>query len=560
MILDPAGNLYCAGDFTSVNGITANRVAMWNGTTWTALGDGLNNRVHALALLDGNLYAGGQFTEAGGERAINIAMWNGSEWSPLGIGPNGTVYALAAVGDELYAGGQFTITGGIATNNLARWDGENWNAVGNGTNGRINALTSNGSSLVAGGNFTLANGVTLNRIGQWNGTEWTALGTGVDGQVFALTTSNGNIYAGGEFSQAGGLSSGRRIARWNGSAWSGLGTGIGATVYAIAANDEDIFAGNTAGIIQWNGSAWSQLGSGTNGLVRTLTNNGLNLYVGGDFTTAGGKDSTYAAESITAFEANISVSYPQDTRLANASTLELGDIAIGSEARYVFVVRNLGNVSLTIDHINLTGGDDELFTLDTNTGVIIEDATTFAVSFAPTAAGIESTTLEVESNDPDTPIFTLEIEGNGADAEDMFFASMEEAGLEDFDTLPEEIPFNDGVENVLKYGFNMDLTGPDASLMVEGGLSGLPRFELIEETGIFFFRFEFLRRKGSGLAYATLKSPDLEGPFTVFRGRETVEDIDLLWERVFIDELVDLSTEPKCFGRVRVELPFEREP
>lgn len=565
MVLDEDGNLYCAGDFTSVDGIDANRVAMWDGVTWTALGDGINNRVNSLAVANGILYAGGQFTRADGNTAINIAMWDGSEWTALGTGPNGSVYSLAIEGSDLFAGGSFTIAGGKTVNNIARWDGETWNSLGTGTNGPVNALTSSGSSLTAGGDFTLANGVAVNRIAQWNGTEWTSLGSGVNNPIYALAQSGSDIYAGGNFTQAGGLAACQKIAKWDGTTWSGLGNGVGQDVFAIAVNDQDVFVGMARSIIQWDGSGWIPLGSGTNGLVRTLAIDRLDLYVGGFFTTAGGSPSNYAAHAITAFEPNIAIELPEGTGIASGSTVDFGNIAIDStNGRYVFTIQNFGNLILTVTSIVLAGGDDlDSFDLDSGTALsplVPDEQGKFTITFLPTEAGEKTVNFELLSSDPDTPAFTLTIKGTGANAEDMFFDAMDEAGLVDFDTLPEETPFDDGVENVLKYGFNMDLTGPDTSTLTGDGTSGLPRYQLIEDGGAYTFRIEYLRLKGSGLIYTPQKSPDLTSPFVESLGTETIEDIDRQWERVFIDEPVDLTTQPTCFGRVQVELPFTATP
>ena len=82
--------LYAGGDFTTAGGVAANGIAKWDGSSWTALGSGMNADVHALTVFDDGggpaLYAGGDFTTAGGVAANNIAKWDGSSWTALGSG------------------------------------------------------------------------------------------------------------------------------------------------------------------------------------------------------------------------------------------------------------------------------------------------------------------------------------------------------------------------------------------------------------------------------------------------------------------------------------------
>ena len=120
------GTLYAGGCFTTAGGNSANNIAQWNGSSWSALGSGISMQatmatlVYALAVSGGTLYAGGDFTTAGGSAANCIAKWDGSSWSALGSGMNDWVYALAVSGKDLYAGGQFTTAGGKESDCIAR--------------------------------------------------------------------------------------------------------------------------------------------------------------------------------------------------------------------------------------------------------------------------------------------------------------------------------------------------------------------------------------------------------------------------------------------------------
>ena len=124
MAVDSRNNLYAGGLFTSAGGLpNTNRIARWNGSTWSALGTGANNTVNALAVdSSNNLYAGGIFQYFGIVRTNSIAKWNGSTWSTLGSGVNSTVNSLNVdLSNNVYAGGNFTTTGGI--NSLSPYPG-----------------------------------------------------------------------------------------------------------------------------------------------------------------------------------------------------------------------------------------------------------------------------------------------------------------------------------------------------------------------------------------------------------------------------------------------------
>jgi hypothetical protein len=309
-------DLYVGGFFTTVGGIAANYIARWNGSNWSPLGSGMSGGplgsfpvVFGLAVSGGDAYAGGRFTNAGGTTANYIAKWDGSTWSALGLGMNSNVSALATSGSELYVGGDFSTAGGIAASYIAKWNGSAWSTLGSGMNNHVRALVVSGSELYGGGDFTTAGGSAANYIAKWDGSTWSALGLGMNNYVRALALSGSELYAGGAFTRAtnsdGVAVRVNGIAKWNGSGWSALGLGINGITDALAVSGSDLYAGGsftTAGgiaanfIAKWDGNSWSALGSGMSFTAQALAVSGSDIYAGGEFTMAGGKVSAYVAK------------------------------------------------------------------------------------------------------------------------------------------------------------------------------------------------------------------------------------------------------------------------
>ncbi|MBM4112137.1 MAG: hypothetical protein FJ253_02005, partial [Phycisphaerae bacterium] len=329
--------LFAAGWFTNAGGVRALRVSRWNGSAWSALGTGLNGTVRAMAIFDDGLgggpalFVGGDFTSAGNVSTNNIAKWDGTQWSALGNGMNGIVRALEVFDDgsgggpALYAAGQFSVAGSTEASFLAKWDGETWTAVGDGTNGWIYALEvfddggGGGPALFVGGNFMSAGGVDASRVARWDGTAWSSVGGAApDGPVYALLAVDAPQLGGPALFMSGffhdlGVIPANFVARWNGAGWSALGTGTNDWIWALEVFDDGsgsgpsliaggyfIFAGgmSAARIAKWNGAEWSTLGSGIAGVAAPRIFSlkvfddeggaGPALYAGGIFATAGG--------------------------------------------------------------------------------------------------------------------------------------------------------------------------------------------------------------------------------------------------------------------------------
>lgn len=231
---------------------------------------------------------------------------------------DGIVFALAVFDDgggpALYAGGDFHTAGGVPAGHIAKWDGSAWSPLGSGMNDYVLALTvfddGSGPALYAGGWFNSAGGAYAGRVAKWDGSTWSSLGSGVNGPVRALGVFDDGggpaLFAGGEFFLARGAPAGR-IAKWDGATWSSLGGitgGFFPAVNALAAFDDGsgpaLYVGGqftSAGgtfannIAKWNGASWSGVG-GLNSYPNAFEvfddGSGPALYAGGSFSSAGG--------------------------------------------------------------------------------------------------------------------------------------------------------------------------------------------------------------------------------------------------------------------------------
>lgn len=130
LAVDANNILYVGGANT---GVGTGALYKWDGSSWTAVGatDSASlNGVRAIHITpDGLIYVGGQFTTIGGVTAANIAIYNGTTFSPLGAGVSGgDVYSIASSGDGLiYVTGTFTSAGGNTLSDyLAAWNGYTW--------------------------------------------------------------------------------------------------------------------------------------------------------------------------------------------------------------------------------------------------------------------------------------------------------------------------------------------------------------------------------------------------------------------------------------------------
>ncbi|WP_299434993.1 PQQ-dependent sugar dehydrogenase [uncultured Maribacter sp.] len=233
------GDLYIGGEFSSIDGVSVQNIAFWNGSNWSSLNSGINGPVSKIVVdSKGNVYAGGTFETAGGKLVNNIAVWKENKWeglTDLGSSIPGTNNEIRSIAidenDTVYFGGNFDSAGNINANRIATWNGVNWGTLGDGTSGFVHAILVKEDYVYVGGNFLLANGTKVNRIARWNITskEWESLGNGVSGNVNSLAYDGNYLFVGGDFETVGKNEQenyvAKNVARWSSlEGWEVLGT------------------------------------------------------------------------------------------------------------------------------------------------------------------------------------------------------------------------------------------------------------------------------------------------------------------------------------------------
>lgn len=232
-ILKFGDEIVISGEFDRVAGKVMPGIARWNGTSWDSLGSGLSGNIagtpaimypHQLDIFDGDLIVCGNFAKAGGQTVNGIARWDGSAWSAFGEGFNGTVYGTGVFNGVLYAGGSFSASGNTALGNIARWNGTAWEHPGfeleyniAGVQAFVHTIKQIGDSLFIAGGFNrvvLPSGTTINVSGiiALNSSQQiNTLGGGPAGkEIEAILPYNGGVLIGG-----GGNNGSGYIGFWN---------------------------------------------------------------------------------------------------------------------------------------------------------------------------------------------------------------------------------------------------------------------------------------------------------------------------------------------------------
>jgi hypothetical protein len=135
-------------------------------------------------------------------------------------------------------------------------------------------------------------------------------------------------------------------------------------------------------------------------------------------------------------------------------------------------------------------------------------------------------------------------------------------GLTGANALPTAAPKGDGIENLLKYAFNLDpnvaYTGP-SSIITPTGSAGLPLVNTVNDSGVNYLQITYVRRiNENSITYIPEFSSSLTDPVGWQSATEQPEvtPIDSIWERVTVRDSLPQGAAPARFGRVKVTSSF----
>ncbi len=121
------GQLLAGGNFDALPD-GSKGVAVWDGTAWTGFGGGLFSEspwsgpyVNGLASVGDHLFAAGWFSLEAGVESVGLAYWDGSRWTAMGDGVNDIAEDAIATTEGVYVGGTFNKVDRTPSSAIGLW-------------------------------------------------------------------------------------------------------------------------------------------------------------------------------------------------------------------------------------------------------------------------------------------------------------------------------------------------------------------------------------------------------------------------------------------------------
>ncbi len=257
--------LVIAGDFTVIDGVSANGIIGWDGNTWQTFGSGVDGAIYDFAWRNNQtLIVVGDFKI--NNQQVNIASWDGSTstWTPLQTGDmGGSVYTIFASWNDIYIGGDFQKVNGVNMPYLAHkqsnlaWDNRGGYIPGSAgiaafsVDAPVKCIKQIAGQLLIGGEFTQTaplcsdqtQQLNVNYLAYWDGYYWTNGFNGPNSMVNTFIEYNNQLYIGGNMYDPFSMTN-FNLGIWNNYSGSFLPRGNGEIEDFFVFNDELFVVGD----------------------------------------------------------------------------------------------------------------------------------------------------------------------------------------------------------------------------------------------------------------------------------------------------------------------------
>lgn len=150
----------------------------WSGSAWETLTDQslqFNGPINSMISRDDELFVGGSFAtfKSGQSFTENVALWDGTKWEAMGDGLQSSLFGVEEMifaGAGIVAIGWFDSSGSTQLDKLGYFDGQTWYSLGPGlykefTGSSGQSLMIDGSTVYVGGSFEQAGNTWADSIG-----------------------------------------------------------------------------------------------------------------------------------------------------------------------------------------------------------------------------------------------------------------------------------------------------------------------------------------------------------------------------------------------------------
>lgn len=329
--------VFIAGFFDLLNNQRVFSLASYTPETqqWRGFSDGNFDILRGITLLDGQIYALTPNLITTDEEHATLLRINPSEdfpsWEQLGEKVfDDSALTITHRQNAIYVGGAFNTAGSQRpVGGIAGYapDQDYWFTVGTLwaddeaiiSGGDIFTSLFSEGRIIAAGSFSGAGSTAANRIAAFDVElqSWSGLGEGIgDAEVLALAASNELLFAGGSFTELGNGATANGLAFYDTAAqiWQAVEQGLTnedgqpGVVHALLIYEDQLYIGGeftfaggqeAPNIARYdtNENTWHSLGNGTDGSVHSLHIVNERLFAGGTFSNADGIDNTaYLAE------------------------------------------------------------------------------------------------------------------------------------------------------------------------------------------------------------------------------------------------------------------------